>query len=210
MLARNALLASVASSARRFGDLELLDQLREPRRLIGKLALVDLELSRVCLECLFRGFALGDVAGGGVNDAAVRGTVSPSTSAIAACRHVEVTIFEVDDLLPGPSFSISAIVASRSSGMDELQERFREEVRLGVAEAALPRRIDASEVAVESGDAQHVERQGEEPIEFLLRPFPVDEQPDLVADAGERRQQVFVRRSDLAAEELHHAENLAA
>ena len=88
--------------------------------------------------------------------------------------------------------------------------RPRQQLRFGVAEHALPRGVDALEVAVEPGDAQHVERQREEAIELLLRAPPIDEHADLVADRREHRQQVGVRRADLAAEELHHAEHFAA
>src|SRR6185437_8446369 len=70
-------------------------------------------------------------------------------------------------------------------------------------------RIDSLEIAVESRDAEHVDRQGEEPIELLLRPPPIDEQADLIADAREHRQEVRVGRTNVAAEELHDALNLA-
>ena len=67
------------------------------------------------------------------------------------------------------AFCASASVAVAIVGMDEVQVRPREQLLLGVAEDALPGRIDALEVAVEPGDAQHVERQREEPVELLLR-----------------------------------------
>ena len=49
-------------------DLQLLDELREPRRLIFELALTRLELARVARHRLFGRFPLGDVARGGVDD----------------------------------------------------------------------------------------------------------------------------------------------
>ena len=94
--------------------------------------------------------------------------------------------------------------------MDEVEIRPGEQFRLAVAQGPLPRRVDALEVAVEPGDAEHVERQDEEPVELFLRAPSVDEQADLVADAREHRQQVLVGCADLAAEELHHAEDFAA
>ena len=94
--------------------------------------------------------------------------------------------------------------------MDEVHEGPRQQLLFAVAEHAVPRRIDALEVAVESRDAEHVEREREEAIELLLRAPPFDEQPDLVADAREHREQILVGRADLAAEELHHAEHFAA
>ena len=74
----------------------------------------------------------------------------------------------------------------------------------------MPRRVHAFEVAVEPGDAQHVERQREEPVELLLRAPPIDEHADLVADRRQHRQQVSVGLADFAAEELHDAEHFAA
>ena len=94
--------------------------------------------------------------------------------------------------------------------VDELHVRTRQQIRFGVAENLLPRGVDPLEVAVEAGDAQQVERQGEETVQFLLRPTPIDEQSDLVADAREHRQEIFIRRANLAAEELQDALHLAA
>ena len=85
-----------------------------------------------------------------------------------------------------------------------------EELLGGPAEHPVPHRVDALEVAVEAGDAEHVERQPEESIELVLRAPPIDEHPDLVADRRQHRQEAVVRRANLAAEELHDAEHLAA
>ena len=85
-----------------------------------------------------------------------------------------------------------------------------EQLLFGVAEDPLPRRIDAFEVAVESGDAQHVERDVEEAIELVLRAAAIEEHADLVADRRERRQQSFIRLADLPAEKLEHALHFAA
>ena len=57
---------------------------------------------------------------------------------------------------------------------------------VGPSEHALPHRIDPLEVAVEAGDAEHVERQAEEAIELVLRAPPIDEHADLVADRREQ------------------------
>ena len=99
------------------GDLQLLDELREPRGLILELALTLLELARVAGQRLLGGLALGDVARGGVDDLLLRirrrGPQQPAQRAVL----VEVAILEVEDLLAlSLSFRASAIVASRSSG----------------------------------------------------------------------------------------------
>ena len=75
---------------------------------------------------------------------------------------------------------------------------------------ALPRRIEALEVAVEAGDAEQVERQHEETIELLLRAPALDELADLAADRAEHLEQLRVGLADLAAEELHDAEHVGA
>ena len=111
-----------------------------------------------------------------------------------------------------PSLSSVGLGAGRGAivGMHELHVRPREQLLLGVAEHALPRGIHALEVAVESGDAQHVERHVEEAIELVLRAPPIEEHADLIADRRQHRQEFFVRLADLAAEELHHALHFAA
>ena len=73
--------------------------------------------------------------------------------------------------------------------MHALQVRRGTQFRDREAENALPRRIEPLEVAVEAGDAQQVDRQREEAIEFLLGAPPLHELADLTADRGEHRQQ---------------------
>ena len=75
-------------------------------------------------------------------------------------------------------------------------------------ERPLPRRVEALEVAVETGDAEHVQREREEAIELLLGPPALDELADLAADRRQHREQSLVGLADFAAEELHHAEHV--
>src|SRR5207244_12550055 len=75
---------------------------------------------------------------------------------------------------------------------------------------ALPGRVEAFEIAVEAGDADQIEGQTEESIELLFRAATLDELPDLAANRLEHLQQRFVWLTDLAAEELHHAEHRGA
>ena len=124
---------------------------------------------------------------------------------------MEVAVLEGDDLLP--TLDLLHRFGNRGLaivGMDEVHEGPRQQLLFAVAENAVPRRIDALEVAIESRDAEHVQREHEETIELLLRAPPVDEQPDLVADAREHREQIRIGLADLAAEELHHAQHFAA
>ena len=123
---------------------------------------------------------------------------------------MEVAVLEVDELF---AFAHAAGDGNRRRAIvrvDEIHVRPRQELRVGIAEDAPPGGIDAFEVAVHPGDAHHVERQREEPIELLLRATPIDEHADLIAHGGEHRQQARVRFPDFAAEELHHAEHFAA
>ena len=94
-------------------------------------------------------------------------------------------------------------------GMDELQIRSGQQLGFGPAEDARPGGVEPLEVAVKARDGQHVERQLEEAVELLLCPPPIDEHPDLIADGRQRRQQALVDLPNLAAEELHDAEDLA-
>ena len=193
MLARNALFASCRLFGPPFCDLELLDQLREPRGLLLELALAGLQLARVAGEGLFRRLAFGDVARGAEHDLLLtkrrRGPHQPPQRPVL----VEVAVLEGDDLLA--TLDLLHRFGNRGLaivGMDEVHEGPRQQLLFAVAENAVPRRIDALEVAVESRDAEHVQREHEETIELLLRAPPVDEQPDLVADAREHREQIRI------------------
>ena len=134
-----------------FRDLQLLDQLRQARGLILELALAGLQLARVARERLFRRLAFGDVARGGVHDLLLterrRRPHQPAQRAVL----VEVAVLEVDDLLA--TLDLLRRFGNRGLaivGMDEVHERPRQQLLFAVAEHALPRRIDALEVAVES------------------------------------------------------------
>ena len=83
----------------------------------------------------------------------------------------------------------------------------REQLFLGIAEDALPRGIHALEIAIESGDAEHVERQREESIEFLLRALSLHELADLGTDPRQHPEQILVGLTDLATEEFHDADD---
>ena len=93
--------------------------------------------------------------------------------------------------------------------MHEAQPGLREELLARNAEDAFPGGVQADEVAVQPRDAEEVQRQAEEAVQFLLDPLPVDEQADLTADRRQCGEQLFVRLADFAAEELHDAEHLA-
>ena len=179
------------------------------RRVFGP-ALGQLELADERPEGLFRLLALGDVPGRAVDNLLVgerrRRPEEPANRPVL----VPVAVFERDHFAAvaerlGLGAGRVAIV-----GMDEIHVRTPEQLLFGVAEDPVPRRIDAFEVAVESGDAQHVERDVEEAIELLLRAATIEEHADLVADRRERRQQSFIRLADLAAEKLEDALHLAA
>ena len=172
-------------------DLQLLDQLREARGLILELALARLELARVARHRFFGGLPLGDVARGGVDDLLFRERRRRPHQPAQRAVLVKVAVLEVDDFLARSiSFRASAIGRLAIVGMDEVHERPRQQLRFGVAQHPLPGGVDALEVAVESGDAQHVEREREEAVELFLRAPAIDEQADLVADAREHREQI--------------------
>src|SRR3954469_8961737 len=78
----------------------------------------------------------------------------------------------------------------------------------GVAEDALPGGVHPLEIPVESGQAEEVERQREEPREFFLGPLALHELPDVGTDLREHPEQIFVRLADFPAEEFHHADDL--
>ena len=121
-----------------------------------------------------------------------------------------IAVLEVDDVRALGRLLRFACRGLTIVRVDEIQIRPRQQFRLGVAECSLPRRIDALEVAVEAGDAQHVEREREKPIELFLGAPPIDEHADLLTDGSERRQQLFIGLSDLSAEELDDADDFAA
>ena len=84
------------------------------------------------------------------------------------------------------------------------------ELLVGIAEDAPPGGIHALEIAVDAGDAHHVERQQEEPIELFLRAAAIDEHADLIADGRRASTAGRVGLADIPAEELHDAEHFAA
>ena len=191
-------------------QLELLDELRESCRLVLELSLRRLELARVGGHRLFRGLALGDVASGRVEHLLLRVRRGCPEQPTYRAVFVEIAVFEVEHLLSGVQLLGFGNRGLAIVGMHEVHVRLRQQLRFAVAQDAVPRRIDAFEIAVESGDAQHVERQCEEPIELFLRVSAIDEQPNLVAHTREHREQAFIGRADFAAEKLHHAQNFAA
>jgi hypothetical protein len=206
MFARNALLASVASSARTFATSSSLTS-----GLIFELALAHLQIAGVAGERLVGSLAIGDVARAAEYELLFgkrrRCPHQPAQRAV----FVEIPVLEADDLpalldllLPLGDRRVTIV------RMHEVHERPRHQFGLGIAKGPLPGGIHALEVAVEPRDAEHVVREHEEPIELLLRPPPIHEQPDLVANAREHRQQVAVRRPNFPAEELHYAENFAS
>src|SRR5437773_3585510 len=79
-----------------------------------------------------------------------------------------------------------------------------------MAERPLPGRIEPFEVTVEAGDAQKIERQREKAIQYLFGAPPLDELADLTADGAEHVEQLGIRLADLAAEELHHADQIVS
>src|SRR6188508_1502493 len=92
-------------------------------------------------------------------------------------------------------------------GMDKVHVRPRKQLVERVAEHAFPCRVQSLEVAVETGDAHQVERQREEPVQFLFGALSFHEPPDLCADSGQHLQKLLIGLPDFAAEELHHADN---
>jgi hypothetical protein len=72
--------------------------------------------------------------------------------------------------------------------MDELRVRDRAEFLDRVSEHGFPRRVDTFEAAVEAGNAQQVDRQCKESIEFFFGPPPLHELADLTADRAQHRQ----------------------
>ena len=72
-------------------------------------------------------------------------------------------------------------------GVDEVQPRLRQQLLSRYPQRALPCGIQADEIPVKVGDAQQVPRQREEPVQFLLGPFPLDEQANLAADRRQHR-----------------------
>ena len=145
-----------------FGGFELLDELGEPRGLVFELGVRHAEVARVARKRLFRFLALGDVAGGGVDDLLLgkrrRRPEQPADRPVL----VQVAVLEVDDLEPLGGLLRFLDARDAVVGVDQLDLRLRQQLRFVVAEDPLPGRVDALEVAVEAADAQHVERQREE------------------------------------------------
>ena len=87
-------------------------------------------------------------------------------------------------------------------GMDEVHERLGEQLLDGEPQGARPGGVEALEVAVEPGDAEHVDREPEETILLLLDATARGVVPD---DAGEEAAAVRLDRA-----EAHLREHLAA
>ena len=95
-------------------------------------------------------------------------------------------------------------------GMDELDVGPAHQLLERVAERFLPGGVQPAEVAVEARDAQHVARHLEERAELALGALPLHELPDLAAHGREQVEQALVGLAHVAAEELEHAEHVAA
>ena len=92
----------------------------------------------------------------------------------------------------------------------EVHERSRHELGRRMAQRAVPRFVDAREIAVEAGDAQQIAGHREEALELLLRARPPDEFSELTAERREHAQDLFVRLEDRSGEELEDADDLVA
>jgi hypothetical protein len=88
----------------------------------------------------------------------------PIRSVAAAKTVLEVNQVRAQLELAGLARARVAIVR-----MDELEEGFGAQLRRRETQRARPRGAEPLEIAVEPGEAEQIERQGEEPIELLLR-----------------------------------------
>ena len=91
--------------------------------------------------------------------------------------------------------------------MDEIEERAGHQLVARVPERALPGGIHAREVPVKRRDALEIERDSKEPVELFFSVLAGDEQAYLAADGGQHTQQIRVRLTHLAREELHDGQH---
>jgi hypothetical protein len=93
--------------------------------------------------------------------------------------------------------------------VDELDERPGAQLRVGESERARERGIEPREIAVEA--ARHRDRAtGRRTDPVLFGAAPLHELADLAADGVEHREEIRFQFANLAAEELHDAENVGA
>ena len=152
MLARNSLFARLAASA----------------------------ASRACAQLLGGALLLGDVARHRVDEPLLRERRRlPREPAVGAVLAAVAVLEAAPCSAPSASCRASAVVALAVVGVHELDVRPRHQLLGGVAERLLPRGVEAPEVAVDAGDAQHVERQLEERRQLLLGALALRELADL-------------------------------
>lgn len=94
--------------------------------------------------------------------------------------------------------------------MHEVHVWLRDQLPRRISENFLPGRIDAFEEPVRARDAQHIGGETKEAIQLLLRAFALDEKADLPADGRHHPEQRLIGRTDLAAEEFHHAQDVGS
>jgi hypothetical protein len=175
-------------------DFQLMDELREVlcrlfQRLIGLLA-------------------LSDVAGRRVDDSAIERRRSvpfkPSIRTVAGA----IPVFEIDDAGAGCELRHRLDRPAPIVVMNEVKEGRATQLCLGETEHVRPCRVHTKKVAVETGDAQKIGRQIEERVEFIAGPFTRRIHANLAAGDHHGLEQRGVRFANVAAEELHHADDI--
>src|SRR5689334_23321369 len=94
--------------------------------------------------------------------------------------------------------------------MNKIQKWTRTQLVGSEAERAFEGRIQTNEIAVEAPDAQHVQGQHEEAIEYLFGARAVDELPDLAAHGRKHIEEFGIGLADIIAEKLDDAQNLVS
>ena len=192
------------------GDLELADELRQPFGVGLLFAPGRLQVLAVPLQRVLAALALGDVAGVRVDRAQFgqrrRVPQQPPVGSVAGA----VAVFEVAHPHAGGQRRHRRDGGLAILGMDEIEKRSRHHLLAGVAEGAFPGGIHAREVPVEGRDALEIEGDGEESVELLFGALAVDEQANLAPDRAQHPQEIRLRLTHLAREELHDRQHGAA
>ena len=189
----------------RLGAVELAHQLCQARGIFAFRRACDLEVARVRRELFVGDLRVGDVAGlrvdGSLLDVRHRRPGEPAVRSVGG----PIAIVEPKDVVAAADPIRRLHRRLAIVRVHELEIRRGAELSRREPQDALPRRVETLEVAVETGDTEHVLRQHEEAIELLLGPPALHELADLTANRAEHLQQFRIGLADLATEELHHA-----
>ncbi len=144
------------------------------------------------------GFApLGDVVRRAVDRRAVAGRCRPPHQPLPRPILAAVPVLEIAGFHAFREASHDGGSGLPILGMHELRERTRHQLVQRVAQGRFPGRVEAQEIAVGRGDAQHVERELEEPVQLPLGALP------LADVAQERAEDMAVPAGNGGDDHLH-------